>query len=163
MPDIIPLPPDYVTWLTELKIRIHNAQQRATLAVNRELVLLYWQIGRDILDRQGREGWGTKVIERLAQDLRNAFPDMKGFSPRNLGRRPAAGFYIRHAKNLVFKNVQCEFEHPDERPSIVASDVDGFTLDGFEAPKPAGVATLRQTNVKNLTTRNCPGLPESER
>jgi predicted nuclease of restriction endonuclease-like (RecB) superfamily len=84
MPDIIPLPPDYVTWLTELKIRIHNAQQRATLAVNRELVLLYWQIGRDILDRQGREGWGTKVIERLAQDLRNAFPDMKGFSPRNL-------------------------------------------------------------------------------
>ena len=87
----------------------------------------------------------------------------EGFSPRNLGRRPAAGFYIRHAKNLVFKNVQCEFEHPDERPSIVASDVDGFTLDGFEASKPAGVATLRQTNVKNLTTRNCPGLPESER
>jgi predicted nuclease of restriction endonuclease-like (RecB) superfamily len=54
------------------------------LAVNRELVLLYWQIGRDILDRQGREGWGTRVIERLAQDLRSAFPDMKGFSPRNL-------------------------------------------------------------------------------
>ena len=47
-------------------------------------MLLYWQIGRDILDRQGREGWGTRVIERLAQDLRSAFPDMKGFSPRNL-------------------------------------------------------------------------------
>ena len=84
MPDIIPLPADYGAWLAELKTRIHTAQQRATLAVNRELVLLYWQIGRDILDRQGREGWGAKVIERLAQDLRNAFPDMKGFSPRNL-------------------------------------------------------------------------------
>ncbi len=84
MPDIVPMPPDYAAWLAELKTRTYAAQQRAVLAVNRELVLLYWQIGRDILDRQGREGWGTKVIERLAQDLRSAFPDMKGFSPRNL-------------------------------------------------------------------------------
>ncbi|HRD64584.1 MAG TPA: PDDEXK nuclease domain-containing protein [Candidatus Competibacter sp.] len=84
MPDIAPLPADYAAWLAELKARIHNAQQRAALAVNRELVLLYWQIGRDILDRQGREGWGAKVIERLAQDLRSAFPGMKGFSRANL-------------------------------------------------------------------------------
>jgi predicted nuclease of restriction endonuclease-like (RecB) superfamily len=47
-------------------------------------VLLYWHIGRDILQRQSRDGWGSKVIDRLSQDLRNAFPDMKGFSPRNL-------------------------------------------------------------------------------
>lgn len=84
MPDLIPLPPDYNHWLTELKSRIHQAQQRASLAVNNALVLLYWQIGQDILIRQQREGWGAKVIDRLAQDLRNAFPDMKGFSPRNL-------------------------------------------------------------------------------
>ena len=84
MPEIVPLPADYAVWLSELKTRIHEAQQRATRAVNRELVLLYWQIGGDILARQGREGWGAKVIERLAQDLRNAFPDMKGFSRANL-------------------------------------------------------------------------------
>lgn len=84
MPDISPLPPDYADWLAELKTRIHSAQQRAALAVNRELVQLYWQIGRDILARQAQQGWGAKVIERLAQDLRAAFPDMKGFSPRNL-------------------------------------------------------------------------------
>ena len=54
MPDIVPMPADYAAWLAELKTRIHNAQQRAALAVNRELVLLYVQIGRDILDRQGR-------------------------------------------------------------------------------------------------------------
>lgn len=84
MPDIVPLPADYAVWLAELKTRIHTAQQRAALAVNRELVLLYWQIGQDILARQNREGWGSKVIERLAQDLRNAFPDMKGFSRANL-------------------------------------------------------------------------------
>ena len=84
MPEIVPLPADYAVWLVELKARIHAAQQRATLAVNRELVALYWQIGRDILTRQSNEGWGAKVIERLALDLRNAFPDMKGFSRANL-------------------------------------------------------------------------------
>jgi predicted nuclease of restriction endonuclease-like (RecB) superfamily len=84
MPDIVPLPSDYGPWLAELKARIHAAQQRAARSVNSELVLLYWQIGRGILERQDREGWGAKVIERLAQDLRNAFPAMKGFSPRNL-------------------------------------------------------------------------------
>lgn len=79
------LPPEaYADWLADLKSRIHYAQQRATLAVNRELVLLYGHIGRDILTRQAEAGWGAKVIERLAHDLRRAFPDMKGFSPRNL-------------------------------------------------------------------------------
>ncbi len=77
-------PEGYSEWLTDLKSRIHSAQQRATLAVNRELVLLYWQIGHDILSRQAQQGWGAKVIDRLAQDLRAAFPEMKGFSPRNL-------------------------------------------------------------------------------
>jgi predicted nuclease of restriction endonuclease-like (RecB) superfamily len=79
-----PPPEGYADWLGDLKARIHSAQLRATLAVNRELVLLYWQIGRDILLRQAQQGWGAKVIERLAHDLREAFPEMKGFSPRNL-------------------------------------------------------------------------------
>ena len=84
-PASLSMPPDgYGDWLIDLKSRIHNAQQRATLAVNSELVLLNWQIGQDILTRQTQQGWGTKVIDRLAQDLRAAFPDMKGFSPRNL-------------------------------------------------------------------------------
>ncbi len=81
---LAPAPTGYADWLAELKTRIHIAQQRATLAVNRELVLLYWQIGRDILNRQAEQGWGAKVIERLAHDLRTAFPDMKGFSRANL-------------------------------------------------------------------------------
>ena len=77
-------PAGYADWLADLKGRIHAAQQRATLAVKRELVLLYWQIGRDILARQADQGWGAKVIERLAHDLRAAFPEMKGFSRANL-------------------------------------------------------------------------------
>lgn len=81
---LTPAPEGYADWLADLKTRIHTAQQRAALAVNRELVLLYWQIGQDILARQAAQGWGAKVIDRLSQDLRSAFPEMKGFSPRNL-------------------------------------------------------------------------------
>ncbi|MBT9313241.1 PDDEXK nuclease domain-containing protein [Leptothoe kymatousa] len=80
-----PLSPDnYRQFLQSLKERIQSAQVKAALAVNQELILLYWQIGRDILDRQQREGWGTKVIDRLAKDLKRDFPDMTGFSARNL-------------------------------------------------------------------------------
>ncbi len=78
------VPFEYAQWLKELKERIRSAQLRASVAMNRELVLLYWQIGRDILVRQEREGWGTKVIARLSRDLRAAFPEMRGLSPRNL-------------------------------------------------------------------------------
>lgn len=81
---LTPEPEGYAGWLADLKTRIHTAQQRAALAVNRELVLLYWQIGQDILARQAAQGWGAKVIERLSQDLRSAFPEMKGFSRANL-------------------------------------------------------------------------------
>jgi predicted nuclease of restriction endonuclease-like (RecB) superfamily len=83
-PALTNAPAGYADWLADLKSRIHTAQQRAALAVNRELVVLYWQIGCDILERQAQQGWGAKVIDRLAHDLRTAFPDMKGFSPRNL-------------------------------------------------------------------------------
>lgn len=75
---------DYDNFLQELKERIHNAQVRAALAVNRELVILYWQIGQEILMRQRKQGWGAKVITKLAKDLQKAFPEMKGFSRTNL-------------------------------------------------------------------------------
>jgi predicted nuclease of restriction endonuclease-like (RecB) superfamily len=78
----------YAEFLRDLKARIQAAQLRAGLAVNRELVLLYWQMGRAILLKQQEQGWGAKIIERLSKDLRQAFPEMKGFSPRNL-------FYMR--------------------------------------------------------------------
>lgn len=75
---------DYSQFLRDLKTRIRQAQIKAALAVNREIVLLYWSIGRDILAKQQAQGWGSKVIDRLAKDLKREFPDIKGFSPRNL-------------------------------------------------------------------------------
>ena len=75
---------DYEAFLQELKDHIRNAQTRAALAVNRELVILYWQIGHEILTRQQELGWGAKVVTKLAKDLKIAFPEMKGFSRTNL-------------------------------------------------------------------------------
>jgi predicted nuclease of restriction endonuclease-like (RecB) superfamily len=83
MDDLTPSP-GYDAFLRDLKARIRSAQVRAALSVNRELVLLYWQIGTDILTNQRERGWGAKVIDRLSADLRRDFPEMKGFSARNL-------------------------------------------------------------------------------
>lgn len=81
---MIPDSSSYTGLLADLKARIQSAQTRAALAVNGELVRLYWEIGQTILQRQETEGWGTKVVDRLAGDLKDSFPNMKGFSSRNL-------------------------------------------------------------------------------
>jgi predicted nuclease of restriction endonuclease-like (RecB) superfamily len=78
------LPRDYTDALGVIKQRIQEERLRVVLSANAAMVVLYWDIGRMILDRQDRSGWGAKIIDRLAADLREAFPDMKGFSPRNL-------------------------------------------------------------------------------
>ncbi|MEA2033934.1 MAG: PDDEXK nuclease domain-containing protein [Euryarchaeota archaeon] len=78
------LPADYVEVLGDIKERIQSERLRITLAANAAMVLLYWDIGKVILDRQKKEGWGAKVIDRLSHDLKSAFPDMTGLSPRNL-------------------------------------------------------------------------------
>lgn len=78
------MPADYGQWLADIKNRVLAARRRAALAVNAGLVSLYWHIERDILQRQAAQGWGSKVIDRLGRDLREAFPEMKGFSRANL-------------------------------------------------------------------------------
>ena len=84
MADIIADSKSYQDLLARLKSQIRTAQVRAAFAVNRELVLLYWGIGNEILKRQDSEGWGSKVVDRLAHDLRSEFPDISGLSRTNL-------------------------------------------------------------------------------
>jgi predicted nuclease of restriction endonuclease-like (RecB) superfamily len=84
MADVISNSKSYQELLSRLKSQIRTAQVRAAVAVNRELILLYWGIGKEILQRQASEGWGSKVVDRLAQDLRSEFPDMRGLSRTNL-------------------------------------------------------------------------------
>lgn len=79
------IPPDsYELFFNDLKKRISMARVKAALAVNKELILLYWQIGREILQRQQEKGWGSKIVTQLSKDLKREFPDMKGFSRTNL-------------------------------------------------------------------------------
>lgn len=78
------IPDDYLDLLESLKDRVRQARTTAQRTVNAELIELYWNIGHQILIRQGQEGWGSGVVKRLAEDLRAEFPDMTGFSQRNL-------------------------------------------------------------------------------
>jgi predicted nuclease of restriction endonuclease-like (RecB) superfamily len=78
------LPAGYGPWLAGIKAQIRDARLRTAFAVNSELIMLYWRIGQDILERQERDGWGAKVVERLAIDLRAEFPESRGFSRANL-------------------------------------------------------------------------------
>jgi predicted nuclease of restriction endonuclease-like (RecB) superfamily len=78
------LPVGYAEWLAALKLHIREARLRASLSVNAALIGLYWRIGRDILDRQDQHGWGAKVVDRLAIDLRAEFEGVRGFSRANL-------------------------------------------------------------------------------
>jgi predicted nuclease of restriction endonuclease-like (RecB) superfamily len=75
---------DYPVFLAGLKDRILRARTSAVRAINRELILLYWDIGNSIVEKQQKAGWGDSIVERLAADLRTAFPDMRGFSARNI-------------------------------------------------------------------------------
>ena len=84
MRDPLPSTPSYATLLKSIKERIQAAQVRAAVAVNQELVLLYWGIGREIISRQAQEGWGKNVIPRLSRDLASEFAEIKGLSPRKL-------------------------------------------------------------------------------
>ncbi|MBF8275625.1 MAG: hypothetical protein HW390_698 [Candidatus Brocadiaceae bacterium] len=75
----------YSNLLTEIKDRIRLAQTKAVLSANAEMITMYWDIGRIILDRQQLEGWGAGVIPRLSKDIHNELPEVKGFSERNIG------------------------------------------------------------------------------
>jgi cysteine-rich repeat protein len=83
-PSLARRPAGYPEWLADVKDRVRVAQQRASLSVNRELLRLYWGIGRDILDRQVAGTWGEGIVDQVAADLRAEFPSMKGFSRSNL-------------------------------------------------------------------------------
>jgi predicted nuclease of restriction endonuclease-like (RecB) superfamily len=93
------LPEGYADWLTQLKVDIAQSRQRAALAVNAELVHLYHRIGAEIRQRQQVNAWGAKVIQRLARDLSDAFPDIRGFSSRNL---KYMAFFAQHCPNGLF-------------------------------------------------------------
>ena len=105
--------------LAEVKGRIQEAQTRAVVAVNSELVRLYWDIGRMIAGRQRREGWGAAVIPRLAKELKNELPQLQGFSERNIKRMLA--FYREYPDALtIVQEALARLPGPKKVPQPVA-------------------------------------------
>ncbi len=98
-PSALGLPPGYAELLEDLKGRVRTAQLKAAVAANREMIQLYWDIGRLIVERQEREGWGKGIVDHLARDIQKAFPGLAGFSPSNVSRMRA--FYLAYTKELA--------------------------------------------------------------
>lgn len=96
------LPMGYPEFLEDVKSRIRAAQVKASLSANRELILLYWDLGKSIVDRQRNEGWGKSVVERLSHDLQTAFPGVGGFSPENVRRMRA--FYLAYTEGAAIQS-----------------------------------------------------------
>ena len=96
----------YGKLLEQIKSRIQHAQTKAVLSANAEMILMYWDIGRMIHERQREKGWGAKVIPNLSKDIRNEFPSVKGFSQRNIGRMVTFFREYPAPKNIVPQAVE---------------------------------------------------------
>jgi len=121
---------DYSDFLAEVKGRIQSARQQAGRAVNRELVMLYWDIGRGIVEKQKQAGWGDSVVERFAMDLRAAFPEMSGFSARNIWdmRR----FFDSYASSDFLRQVVAEPSRGNPKSPISATTSDKLAIEGSD-------------------------------
>jgi predicted nuclease of restriction endonuclease-like (RecB) superfamily len=108
----------YASLLIEIRQRIGHAQTKAILAVNSELIQLYWSIGQLIDERQKIEGWGAGVIPQLAQDIRNEAPELKGFSERNIKRMLA--FYREHSTLSFVPQAVAQMDKPSKVTQAMA-------------------------------------------
>ena len=113
------LPSDYAAWLTTLKERVRTTQLRAASRANQELIALYWDIGRAVGAQQQEAGWGASIIPKLAIDLHAAFPEMAGFSERNIGRMVA---FHREYPGLfsILPQPAAKLIQPEKVPQAVA-------------------------------------------
>jgi hypothetical protein len=93
--------PEYSKFIEELKARVTAARVTAARHVNRDMILLYWDIGRGIVEKQQMLGWGESVVEMVSADLRRAFPQVTGFSPRNL--RDMKRFYLAYTDEVIWR------------------------------------------------------------
>jgi predicted nuclease of restriction endonuclease-like (RecB) superfamily len=156
---------DYATLLTDIKTRIRSAQVRATLGANAEMLAMYWDVGRMIEQRQKAEGWGAAVIPRLASDIRNELPEVKGFSERNIGYM--IRFAREYADTLILQRPVAklpgpaigqrpvaQWQPPDISPRAVAR-TEGIhpILQQAAAKLPWGHHVTLMEKIKDLPTR----------
>ncbi len=104
---------EYRQFIEDLKTRVFSARLSAARAVNRDLILLYWDIGRGIVEKQQTLGWGDSIVELVSADLRKAFPGSFGFSPQNVWRM--LQFFRTHADNLFLSQAERELEKKGQK------------------------------------------------
>jgi hypothetical protein len=128
---------DYGLLLSELRERIRAAQVRSALAVNRELILLYWEIGGMIVERQEQAGWGSSLLDQISRDLSAEFPGVDGFSRRNLYRMRALFLTYRGRASIVSQLVaQLPWGHTSVLIEKVKDDIAGIKLDRTRPIRP---------------------------
>ncbi|MCX6993579.1 MAG: PDDEXK nuclease domain-containing protein [Kiritimatiellaeota bacterium] len=159
------LPADYPRLLHDIKSRIRTAQIKATFSANREMILMYWDIGRMIVARQQKEGWGSAVIPRLSRDIRNEMPEVKGFSERNIGYM--IRFAGEYGEPLILQQpvakltgttkgpqLAAQIGHPEILPQAVAKTEGILTiLQQLVAELPWGQNIVLMEKVKDLPAR----------
>ncbi len=114
---VVEIHKNYIEVLQSLKEKIKQARQKAAIAVNKELLLIYWEIGNTISLQQKSEGWGTKVIDRLAADLKTEFPDFKGLSVRNLKYMKA--FAEAYPDFIIVQPPVAQLQQQQNQPNII--------------------------------------------
>jgi hypothetical protein len=145
---------DYADLLGHVKSRIRQAQSKAILAANAEMIRLYWDIGRLVAQQQQLKGWGSSVIPRLARDIRNDLPEVKGFSERNIG------YMIRFAREYPILQPPAAKLLPDPTTPILQTPaaklpghIDTTTLQQVAFQLPWFHNVLLMEKVKDLPTR----------
>ncbi|MFO0966333.1 MAG: PDDEXK nuclease domain-containing protein [Gemmataceae bacterium] len=144
------LPEDYGAFLESLKGRVRQAQTKAMLSVNRELIQLYWDIGRQIVHQQEKAGWGRATVERLADDIQKSFPGMGGFSRTNVFRMRA--FYLAYAGDAA-KVPQAVGQKDDPSVPQLVGQVDSENLPQLAAEIPWGHNVWLVEKVKDPIER----------
>jgi predicted nuclease of restriction endonuclease-like (RecB) superfamily len=141
----------YGELLSDLKTRVRQAQLKASLAVNAEMILLYWDVGQMIHQRQQQDGWGTGVIPRLSRDLRNELPELKGFSERNIG------YMIRFAReydvSVILQQPVAKLAESAESSAIIPQNSCPRIVRDLLAQIPWGHNILLMEKFKDLPTR----------
>ncbi|HEY6873895.1 MAG TPA: PDDEXK nuclease domain-containing protein [Geobacteraceae bacterium] len=142
----------YTELLGQIKQRIRQGQTRAVMAANAEMIALYWDVGKLLHERQQQEGWGRAVIPRLARDIHNELPDVKGFSERNIGRMVA--FYRAYSDDtVILPQSVAKLAEGDKAPQPVAQTATPAILQQLAAKIPWGHNILLMEKVKNLSAR----------
>ena len=146
----MPFPVGYAELLEDLKARIRASQVKAVLAANREIIQLYWDIGKAIVERQRTEGWGAAVVDRLARDLQTEFPGMPGFSPSNISRMRA--FYSAYIEE---SNISAQAVPKSRRRNSaqLVPEIDGASLPPPVAEIPWGHNVVLLFKLKDSVQR----------